>query len=60
MNTTLKFIILRAKTGVFEISEKSKIRLDEIFTLKDTIVEIPIGDVFLERVKHTLLTSKNL
>lgn len=60
MNTTLKFIMLHAKTGVFEITEKSKIRLDEIFTIKDTIVEIPIGEVYLERVKHTLLTSKNM
>lgn len=60
MNTTLKFIMLHAKTGVFEITEKSNIRLDETFTIKDTIVEIPIGDIYLERVKHTLLTSKSL
>lgn len=60
MNTTLKFIMLHAKTGVFEITEKSSIRLDETFTIKDTTVEIPIGDMYLERTKHTLLTSKNL
>ncbi|HRE76403.1 MAG TPA: LytTR family DNA-binding domain-containing protein [Flavobacterium sp.] len=60
MNTTLKIIMLHAKTGVFEITEKSKMRLDEIFTIKDTILEIPIGEVYLEKVKHTLLTSKNL
>ncbi len=60
MNTTLKFIMLHTKTGIFEIIEKSNIRLDEAFTIKDTIVEIPIGDVYLERVKHTLLTSKSI
>lgn len=60
MNTTLKFIMLHAKTGVFQITEKSNIRLDEAFTIKDIIIEIPIGDMYLERVKHTLLTSKNL
>lgn len=59
MNTTLKFIMLHAKTGVFEITEKSNIRLDETLTIKDTIIELPIGDVYLERVKHTLLTSKS-
>lgn len=52
--------MLHAKTGVFQIAGQSNVRLDETFTIKDTIIEIPIGEVYLENVKHTLLTSKNL
>lgn len=60
MNTTLRVIMLHVKTGIFEIAGQSNVRLDETFTIKDTIVEIPIGEMYLERVKHTLLTSKSL
>ena len=60
INTTHKIITLHYRTGLFEITEKSKIQLDETFTIKDTIIEIPIGDMYLEKVKHTLLTSKNI
>ena len=60
INTTNKLITLHFRTGLFEITEKSKIRLDETFTIKDSIVEIPVGEIYLEKVKHVLLTSKSL
>ena len=60
INTTNRIITLHFRTGLFEITEKSKIRLDEAFTIKDSIVEIPVGEIYLEKVKHVLLTSKSL
>ena len=60
INTTNRLITLHFRTGLFEITEKSKIRLDETFTIKDSIVEIPVGEIYLEKVKHVLLTSKSL
>lgn len=60
INTTNRLITLHFRTGLFEITEQSKIRLDETFTIKDTIVEIPVGEIYLEIVKHTLLTSKSI
>ncbi|MDD2986125.1 LytTR family DNA-binding domain-containing protein [Flavobacterium sp.] len=58
INTTNRLITLHFRTGLFEITEKSKIRLDETFTIKDSIIEIPVGEIYLEKVKHALLTSK--
>jgi DNA-binding LytR/AlgR family response regulator len=58
INTTLKTITLHYRTSLFEVTEQSKIRLDESFTLKSVILELPIGDIFLERVKQALLTFK--
>lgn len=59
INTTNKVITLHFRTGLFEITEQSKMRLDETFTIKDTLLEIPIGEMYLERVRHTLLTTNN-
>jgi two-component system response regulator LytT len=58
INTTLKTITLHYRTSLFSVNEQSKIRLDESFTLKSVILELPIGDIFLERVKQALLTFK--
>lgn len=60
INTTSKLITLHFRTGLFEITEQSKIRLDETFTIKETIVEIPVGEIYLDMVKQTLLTSKSI
>ncbi|MCY1660134.1 LytR/AlgR family response regulator transcription factor [Chryseobacterium sp. SL1] len=60
INTTHKIITLHFRTGLFEMTEKSKTRLDESFTIKDTVMEIPIGEIYLEKVKHALLTFKTL
>jgi len=59
INTTNKIITLRHRQGLFEITENSKIRLDETFTIKDTIIEIPIGDLFLDAVRIHLLNQHN-
>lgn len=58
INTTLKTITLHYRSSLFSVNEQSKIRLDESFTLKSVIFELPIGDIFLERVKQALLTFK--
>lgn len=58
INTTLKTITLHYRTSLFSVNEQSKIRLDESFTLKSVVLELPIGDMFLERVKQALLTFK--
>lgn len=58
INTTNRIITLHHRTGLFEITEQSKTRLDELFSIKNTIIEIPIGEMYLDRVKHALLTTK--
>lgn len=60
INTTNRIITLHFRTGLFEITEQSKIRLEETFTIKDSIIEIPVGEIYLEKVKHALLTSNSL
>lgn len=59
INTTTRIITLHYRMGLFQITEQSKTRLDELFSVKNTIIEIPIGEMYLDRVKHTLLTTKS-
>jgi two-component system LytT family response regulator len=58
INTTNRLITLHHKTGIIKINEKNKSKLNELYGIQDNIIEIPIGEIYLERVKHALLTSR--
>jgi len=59
INTTQKTLTLNAKTGLIEFDESSKSKVDEKLKLKETIVTIQIGDLYLEKVKNILLTARS-
>ncbi|MDI1254552.1 MAG: LytTR family DNA-binding domain-containing protein [Flavobacterium sp.] len=59
INTTLKFIMLNVKIGIFDLTP-SKGKSEDQFPAKEIVMDVPIGEMYLEKVKNTLLTSKNL
>jgi hypothetical protein len=59
INTTQKTLTLNAKTGLIEFDESSKSKVDEKLKLKETIVTLQIGDLYLEKVKNILLTARS-
>ena len=57
-NTTDMKIWLKAKTGLIETYEDSKLNIQDKLRFKETTKELPIGEKYLEIVKNTLMQSR--
>ena len=51
-------IWLKAKTGLIETYEDSKLNIQDKLRFKETTKELPIGEKYLEIVKNTLMQSR--
>jgi two-component system, LytTR family, response regulator len=60
INTTHKQITLNAKTGVIEVVEDLKTKIDENLRLKETQNKLPIGENYLELVKNAFFVYKTV
>lgn len=58
INTTLKSILLNVRMGIFDITPGTNNKSDEQFPFKEIVMDVPIGEMYLEKVKNTLLTAK--